>query len=666
MPQRRDSARITKKTFDTICSHMASDVPPAADLDWLTEQEALAESLRAIYRGQPERIGATVLAALFASWYADERLLLVWCVLAVAVVPLQSAAAARLLRRIEGLVDAERRAPQAGLAGVRKHLTAIAGITGLVWGALPLIAPANTSTGWILHAMSLLLALSAGSTLISLHPRPLLAFQAPLAVVGAATLATRGGRPSMSAAVLLLAALASQYAIGRAVGAKARDRIRLHLRSDQLATQLSEANAALLHQARHDALTGLPNRRASLEHLARAVPAQATGGAVALLDVDRFKLVNDSYGHSAGDAVLRQLATRLPQVLAEADFVSREGGDEFLLSIATVRDSAEAEAVAERVMGAFDAPFLVDGRELMLSGSLGLVIIADEPDASVEDLIRFADVAMYEAKSLGRSQSYVYDQALSERSQQHLKMADELRQAIVERSLELWMQPIHDLRDGRMVGVEGLARWMRNDGVRSAGTFFDTADRAGLSRDIDALMIEQAARLLDRTDWEPGFRIALNVPPRYAPWFLSRALEQIEQRHLRHVIFELTETDLTIDVPLIRSAIEQVRSAGAQVVLDDLGTGHSSLSLVQELPLDGIKIDQQFVQAAGTGDETAPVAVRAAVALGRQMNLTVTAEGVETEQQRALMQELGVDYAQGWFYARAQPPETLFPFPSEP
>lgn len=312
------------------------------------------------------------------------------------------------------------------------------------------------------------------------------------------------------------------------------------------------------------------------------------------------------------------------------------------------------------MLSVFDEPFIVDGRPLSLSASLGLALSNEEPDATAEDLVRFADTALYEAKNLGRNRLHVFDDSLRDRSRNELIAADELRSAISCGDIEVWLQPIHELGAGRIIAAECLARWIQDDGVRTAGAFMETAARAGLMRDLDALVIEQTAELLESTlDALPcDFRFALNVPPSYAPWFIARSVERFGEQGLRHVTFELTETDIALDMQQVHAAIEQARSLGASVMLDDFGTGHSSLSLLMSLPLDGLKIDQQFVRA-DHADRAARVVMAAAIDVGRSLDLHLIAEGVETEEQVRRMHDAGVHCGQGWFYSAAGPADEL-------
>jgi len=432
---------------------------------------------------------------------------------------------------------------------------------------------------------------------------------------------------------------------------------------EALSAQLSEANARLVHRATHDDLTGLANRalfRDTLEHqLARP---QIGRTAVLYLDIDRFKVVNDSLGHAEGDQLLRDVAERLRASVRSEDLLSRLGGDEFTV-VAPGLDPAGAQRLGERIRAALDKPFTLSGLRVVTTVSIGIAL--SRQSSTALDLMRYADAALYEAKGAGRNRVVVFDDSMRAALSNRLQRESTLRQALDDDEFEAWFQPLVDPHTRAIVAVEALARWRHpTRGVLAPAAFLPLMVECGLTRDLD-LAIARQARCLRRSliGVAPRrFRVYVNVSARH------ESLAEVIEHHridaerddvaLSGLGIEITEHAIVADPTAASRALSVARSRGLAVVLDDVGTGYSSLSLIRQLPLDGLKIDGSFVQ--GMGREAADAAVVASVAaLGRRLGLSVTAEGVETESELAAVNEEGVDLAQGFLFSPAVEAATI-------
>jgi diguanylate cyclase (GGDEF)-like protein/PAS domain S-box-containing protein len=416
------------------------------------------------------------------------------------------------------------------------------------------------------------------------------------------------------------------------------------------------AEQELAHRATHDELTGLPNRRLLAEHLHLAMArSETSGGRVAALfvDVDHFKLVNDSYGHEAGDQVLIELAQRLRGSVRECDFVARFAGDEFVVLCPEVPGEIHAVGLAERVLGACEAPFDVGGRVAQLSVSVGIAIAGDPRGTS--DLLHDADAALLEAKTQGRAQLAVFSRTLRTRAARRLEMQHALRTAIHRDGIDLVYQPIVDLVTGAPVGVEALARWSWEGEEISPSEFIPLAEESGLISALGARVLERAGA--DALEWSVrGIRLPISV--NVSVLQLGPGLvEQVRRMLGRHGLppgqlrLEVTETAIMADRARALEALVALRSLGVRLAIDDFGTGMSSLSYLSELPVDTVKIDRSFVEGLGRSEGNERI-VGAVVALGGAVGFEVIAEGVETGAQARRLKELGCTRAQGFHFAR--------------
>ncbi len=431
------------------------------------------------------------------------------------------------------------------------------------------------------------------------------------------------------------------------------------------------AEHQLQHDALHDALTGLPNRVLFMDRLQHAMARDARrpgteSTAVLFLDLDRFKLVNDSLGHWVGDRLLVEVAERLRAVLRPGDTVARLGGDEFTVLLEDLEEHAQAEHVARRVLEALLAPFAAADRELYLSASIGIALAA--PGATPSEVVRDADAAMYRAKAEGKGRHALFDSALHEAAVARLELETRLRRGLTEADhggLHVAYQPIVRAADGKLRGFEALARWTDADGaVVAPDEFIPVAEETGLIQRLGRHVLREACRQL--AEWNlgstpPGLTMAVNISGRQLlePGFV----EEVEAALADHGLpaealrLEITETAAASDYAAVQLALEEVhRRTGVKAHLDDFGTGTSSLTFLRGFPGDALKIDRSFVLAM-SADEGAYQIVKAICGLAHDLGIDVVAEGVETDWQLAMLRELRCEYAQGYLLARPLAPE---------
>jgi diguanylate cyclase (GGDEF)-like protein/PAS domain S-box-containing protein len=439
-------------------------------------------------------------------------------------------------------------------------------------------------------------------------------------------------------------------------------------------TARRNAEEGLHHLAFHDSLTGLPNRRRFHELLAQAVTRLNASAdpndayAVMFLDFDRFKLINDSLGHSAGDEFLVQVSQRIRDSLRPHDTVARLGGDEFAVLVRHVEHERSAVHLAERLMEAMRRPFLVAGTELMTSASIGITFSA-LGYTNPEDVLRDADTAMYKAKGAGKARYALFDASLHTEVAQRLRLEGQLRHAIDEGRLSVAYQPVFDLnatpgRSGiagvRLAGFEALVRWQHpQDGTLSPGAFLPIAEEAGLMLKLTDFVLHCAARQLN--EWHQlhptwaDLTMNVNVSGHDIshPAFVARVTRAIVEGGLKpaHLCIELTENILMSRLEGALPQLTELRRMGVTLAIDDFGTGYSSLSHLSTLPIDCLKIDRSFVSRLETGSNESAV-VRSIMLLGTSLGKAVVAEGIETEQQLRLLQEMGCALGQGYLLAR--------------
>ncbi len=433
-------------------------------------------------------------------------------------------------------------------------------------------------------------------------------------------------------------------------------------------TARRNAEAGLHHIAFHDSLTGLPNRRRFHEYLTEAVArAQANpkdAFAVMFLDFDRFKLINDSLGHSAGDEFLVQVSKRIKESLRPHDIVARLGGDEFAVLAQHLEHERSAVTLADRILSAMRLPFHVAQTELMTSASIGITFSA-LGYANSEDVLRDADTAMYKAKARGKARYELFDASLHTEVANRLRLEGELRRAIDEGQLSVAYQPLVDLNNGHISGFEALVRWAHpQDGSISPGAFLPIAEEAGLMLRLTDFVLHCACRQLRQwQQLDPELaQLTMNVnisgnDIAHAA-LVARVTRAIVEAGLQpqHLCLELTENILMTRLEGALPMLRELRRLGVTLAIDDFGTGYSSLSHLSTLPIDTLKIDRSFVAALEVGSNEAAV-VRSIVLLGSALGKSVVAEGIETEAQLEQLREMGCAGGQGYLLARPMSPQ---------
>ena len=421
--------------------------------------------------------------------------------------------------------------------------------------------------------------------------------------------------------------------------------------------QLAEATARAQHLADHDALTGLPNRRLLEDRLTQALALSnrnRKASAVMFVDIDRFKMINDSLGHAVGDALLKEIASRLVNQLREGDTICRIGGDEFVVVLPEVKRSSDVAHVAQKVIEQISTPVIVEERELVVSCSIGIAVYPDD-GRDAETLIRNADAAMYHAKELGRANYQFFTDQMNQAASRRLQLESQLRRAVGKGELCLYYQPIVELRTGRVAAYEALARWQHPErGLVLPGEFIQLAEESGIILKIGEWTLREACR------WSTfigacshdggGLQIAVNLSARQfndpqLPRMVARALKEsgLPPQLLELEITESTamqQTDLTL------GTLKRLKALGVSIAIDDFGTGYSSLSYLRRFPVDKVKIDRSFI-AELPSDRDQGAIVSAIVALAHALQIRVVAEGVETERQRDFLKSCGCDFVQG-------------------
>lgn len=431
--------------------------------------------------------------------------------------------------------------------------------------------------------------------------------------------------------------------------------VRLKRSSERLSK--TEAQAEFL--AYHDALTHLPNRALFEKTLDQALSkARQLGSRVVLhcIDLDHFKSVNDTLGHPAGDALLIEVAARLKALIGENDLVARLGGDEFAIIETQVRDISDSLALAQRIVETLGQPFTLSGREVHVGGSVGLMA-AEGPSANAEDLQRQADLALYESKAAGRGRYMLYGGELGEALRDRLATELALREALQSgQGLAVVYQPIFSSHSGEIEGAEALVRWDHpTRGRISPAKFVRLAEERGLIATLGLWVMRQAC-LYTVSSGLPW--VAVNVSPVQFrdERFADRVFEVLESTGLApaRLEIEVTEGLLLQNSPEVQKTLRRLRERGVRIALDDFGTGYSSITYLRTYGIDKLKIDQSFTAQLGEDGEIDSI-VRSIIDLGRAMKMKVTAEGVETERQRAILLEMGCDQLQGYLLARPMP-----------
>ncbi len=427
-------------------------------------------------------------------------------------------------------------------------------------------------------------------------------------------------------------------------------------------TERKQAADALAHQASHDPLTGLPNRALFLDRLEHALARarrSAARIAVMFLDLDDFKLVNDTRGHDVGDLLLLALAPRLNAALRPGDTIARFGGDEFVVLCEDLADEQAAVAIAERMAEACSRPVRIEGMTHTITVSAGVAVTDDVRDTAAHDLLRDADAAMYRAKAGGKGRIEVFDEGMRARLIERVAIESDLRQALERDELRLLFQPVISLRDNRIVGAEALLRWQHPErGLLEPAAFMPVAESSGLIVPIGAWVLEQACRHASTWSAGPGAEpicVSVNLSPRQlvhsditrqiAGTLQSTGLEP------SRLELEITETTLLEDRTACARIIGELKALGVRIVLDDFGTGYSSLSYLKRLTIDALKIDRSFVGGLGRDTEDGAI-VSAVLSIASALDVGVTAEGIETLAQLARLRAQGCEFGQGFLFSQ--------------
>jgi diguanylate cyclase (GGDEF)-like protein/PAS domain S-box-containing protein len=425
-------------------------------------------------------------------------------------------------------------------------------------------------------------------------------------------------------------------------------------------TERKRAEAMISYHAYHDILTDLPNRMLFKDRLGLAImqaKRKETELAVMFIDLDRFKLVNDTLGHIRGDELLQQVATRLKSTLRQGDTLARLGGDEFTIFLPELLNRDDAHVVANKALECLQKPFRLAESDVHISASIGIAVYPDDGE-TIDELLCHADMAMYQVKAQGKNSYSFYEPSLHEASYQKITLEQSLRRALEQDEFEMYYQPQVDAPTGRIIGVEGLMRWHHPErGLLAAGEFLPFAEENGLMTPISDWMLQAVCRDLAywNTQVEQRVRLSLNVSPQYLD--CGDFVEKMKTVLIRNA---LSPTQIEVEITeniCIRNpqyAIEQLNKLGqigVSVAIDDFGTGYSSLAYLHRFPVHTIKIDQSFIREILQMDAHYPV-VLAIISIAKGLNLNVVAEGVETETQAAYLEQVGCTTMQGYLYYR--------------
>jgi PAS domain S-box-containing protein len=446
-------------------------------------------------------------------------------------------------------------------------------------------------------------------------------------------------------------------------------------------SERKRAEELLEHRAFHDGLTNLPNRSLLLDRLQRAIVISHRHRdfrfAVLFIDIDQFKVFNDSLGHSAGDGLLVQIAQRLSACLRGADTISRPqlrkkndavaadsstlarpGGDEFVVLAEELRDPSDGIRMAERIQQRLSVPFVIDNHEIVISASIGIVF-SGSSTVEASDVLRDAEIAMYRAKRAGKARCEVFDSAMQSDAVKRLQLETDLRKGLEMDEFRVYYQPLVSLQNSKIVGFETLSRWQRPHGIVMPGAFIQVADEIGLTLSINRQLMREACEQLGR--WhllfpgEPPLTVSANITARQfaQPDLAAQIGEILHETGIdpKCVDLEITENVAMADAERSAVALAELKALGVRLSIDDFGTGYSSLCRLQRFPVDVLKIDRAFVSGLENDHETQEI-VRTILVLAHSLGMKVVAEGIERQEQMAMLKDLGCELGQGYLFSK--------------
>ena len=423
-------------------------------------------------------------------------------------------------------------------------------------------------------------------------------------------------------------------------------------------TERKQSEELIHYLAYHDALTELPNRRMYVQHLGKEIMQAKrfqSNMAVLFLDLDRFKDVNDSFGHDVGDLLLIEAAKRLQSCVKPGDMVGRLGGDEFTVLISNLTGREEAAAVAEQIMQAMQQPFYLNGQAFNISSSIGISLFPHDGD-NAEDLLKRADTALYTVKSRGRNGFDFFDPSMEAKSLERILMENELRKAIEQEHFQIYYQPKMDIKTGTLTGMEALVRWMHPElGIIPPNRFIPIAEESGMIIPLGEWILKEACKQNKRwhdQGYELKVSVNLSVRQIYQKDLLDMIKVTLEETQLEPEWLELEITEsIFVKMDEATVVLQQIREIGIQISIDDFGTGYSSFSYIKSLPVDTIKIDASFIRDVHHNQESQAI-VKAIVTIADSLNMKVVAEGIELNDQVAALQENGCGHGQGYLFSR--------------
>jgi len=445
-------------------------------------------------------------------------------------------------------------------------------------------------------------------------------------------------------------------------------RIGMEIERQEHIQSVKESQQRIEFLANHDFLTELPNRFLLIERFKLAITqAKQEEAAVSLisLDLDHFKAVNDSLGHHTGDLLLKEVAGRLKTCVRDADIISRQGSDQFIILLSDIHGANDVTVVAQNILEIFKNPFLIDGNSLKISASLGIVLFPKD-GSDLSQLLQYADTAMYHAKDSGGNGYQFFNEEMAASSKERLHILNHLRQALELSQFKLHYQSQVDTITRKIIACEALIRWETQDGFIPPGKFIPVAENSGIILDIDAWVVDAACR--QAKIWqEAGMPLLVAVNISASQFKRGNIVDVVSVSLEKHQLdpglleIELTESILIHDTEIIRQALFQLKQLGVKLSIDDFGTGYSNLSYLRMLHLDKIKIDQSFIKHMTT-NENDKVIVRSAIDLAHNLGLKVVAEGVEMVSAVELLEEFGCDQLQGYYFGKPMSPELFAGF----